>query len=82
MLRLPPGGSSRVAGEGEGVNDRSAQTIRLRMNEQYAPISVCYMPTNRAFVNRPYKQTVGMLTPVRLARTPRLQATVLTPFLI
>ena len=55
MLRLPSGGSSRVAGEGERENKRSTQTIRLRMNEQYAPISICYMPTNGAFVNATYK---------------------------
>ena len=53
-------------------NKRAVSTLRLRINEQYAPISVCYMPTDGAFVNATYKQTVGMLSPI--ARTPRLHA--------
>ena len=64
------------------ANERPALALLLRMNEQYAPISVCYMPTNGRFMNRPYKWSVGMLSAVRLARTPRLRVTVRNPFLI
>ena len=55
MLRLPLGGSSRTAGEGEGVNDRASRKIRLRIIVRRAPISVCYKPMDGRFMNRPYK---------------------------
>ena len=36
------------------ANERPALALRLRMHEQYAPISVCYMPTNgRRFLHHP-----------------------------
>ena len=59
--------------------NRPARKMRLRMNVQCVPILVCYIPTDGRFMNRPYKWSVGVPSPVRLARTPRLRATVCNP---
>ena len=46
-------------GDMDYPHERCAPTILLRMNLQCVPISVCYIPTDGRFMNRPYKQING-----------------------